>query len=61
MAGVIVSSKWKTPTLKDWLDANPHLKNHSSRLVVDPEVPISVNPSVVSSTTSSTTSTVSTD
>lgn len=40
----IAASNWKTPTLDDWLAANPHLLNHSSRKVVDPEVPVSVNP-----------------
>lgn len=44
----IAASNWKTPTLADFLAANPHLKNHSSRTVLDPEVPVSVDPSNVS-------------
>lgn len=35
---------WKTPTYREFLAANPHFLNHSSREVVDPEVPVSVNP-----------------
>jgi hypothetical protein len=38
---------WKTPTFQEFLAANPHLLNHSSRLVVDPEVPVAVKPPVV--------------
>lgn len=40
----IVTSDWTTPTLSEFLAVNPHLLNHSSRTVVDPEVPVSVNP-----------------
>lgn len=35
---------WQTPTFEDFVAANPHLLNHSSYVVVDPEVPVSVNP-----------------
>ncbi|WP_244832322.1 hypothetical protein [Caballeronia sp. TF1N1] len=41
---LIVKSDWAPPKLADWVAANPVLKEHSSRLVVDPEVPVSVNP-----------------
>jgi hypothetical protein len=40
--------EWKTPTYAQFLAANPHLLNHSSRIVVDPEVPVAVNPTVAS-------------
>lgn len=35
---------WKTPTYAAFLAANPHLLNHSSRIVVNPEVPVAVDP-----------------
>ena len=36
--------EWKTPTYAAFLAANPHLLNHSSRTLVDPEVPVAVDP-----------------
>ncbi|MFP3645142.1 hypothetical protein [Paraburkholderia sp. SIMBA_054] len=44
MSDPIVVDSWHTPTLAEFKAANPHLLNHSSRLVVDPEVDVSVNP-----------------
>lgn len=41
---LIVKSNWAPPKLADWVAANPVLREHSSRIVVDPEVPVSVNP-----------------
>jgi hypothetical protein len=38
--------EWTTPTLAQFLAVNPHMLNHSSRLVVDPEVEVAVNPDV---------------
>lgn len=35
---------WLTPTFAAFLAANPHLLNHSSRIVVDPEVQVVPNP-----------------
>lgn len=42
----IVTSNWQTPTLEAFEAANPHLLNHSSRIVIDPEVNVTVNPQV---------------
>jgi len=47
----IFVSDWKTPSFADFLAANPKFRNHSSREVVDPEVPVSVNPPVAPSDT----------
>lgn len=46
MSDPIVTTDWHTPTLEAFRAANPHMLNHSSRLVLDPEVDVSVNPPV---------------
>jgi hypothetical protein len=41
---------WHTPTYAAFLAANPHLHNHSSRTVLDPELPVAYPVEEVSNT-----------
>jgi hypothetical protein len=40
----VVTSDWKVSTFVEFEAVNPHLNNHSSRTVLDPEVPVAQEP-----------------